>query len=86
MNSWKNKLLNQGGKEVLLKAVSMPVYTMSCFKLPNKLCKEVTSIFANYWWGEIRYTGAHGGDWLKRKKKRRFGFQGFAELQQSLAG
>nr|XP_027088580.1 uncharacterized protein LOC113709937 [Coffea arabica] len=54
MNSWKNKLLSQGGKEVLLKAVfmAMPVYTMSCFKLPNKLCKEVTSIFANYCWGE----------------------------------
>ncbi|KAL3511188.1 hypothetical protein ACH5RR_030589 [Cinchona calisaya] len=28
----------------------MPVYTMSCFKLPSSLCKKINSILAQYWW------------------------------------
>lgn len=47
-------MLSQAGKEVLLEAVSMalPIYNMSCFRLPKKLCKEISSIMANFWWGE----------------------------------
>ncbi|XP_027150081.1 uncharacterized protein LOC113750284 [Coffea eugenioides] len=46
--SWKQKLLNQAGKEILLKAVTlaMPTYAMSCFKLPLKLCKEISALMA----------------------------------------
>ncbi|CDP09717.1 unnamed protein product [Coffea canephora] len=84
MNSWKNKLLSQGGKEVLLKSVSMamPVYTMSCFKLPNKLCKEVTSIFANYWWGESEGRNKmHWCSWGRLARDKKEGGLGFRELQ-----
>nr|XP_027119726.1 uncharacterized protein LOC113736790 [Coffea arabica] len=43
-----NKLLSAAGKEVMLKseALAMPTYTMSCFKLPKKLCKGINSIMA----------------------------------------
>lgn len=42
LNNWKEKLLNQAGKEVLIKLVimSLPKYTMSCYRLPTKTCKK----------------------------------------------
>ncbi|KAL4627161.1 hypothetical protein ACB092_05G147900 [Castanea dentata] len=44
VSGWKEKLLSSAGKEVLIKAVAqvVPSYTMSCLKLPNKLCDELT--------------------------------------------
>nr|XP_027098869.1 uncharacterized protein LOC113718150 [Coffea arabica] len=85
MNSWKKKLLSQGGKEILLKAVSMAmhVYTMSCFKLPNKLSKEVTSILANYWWREAEGENKmHWCSWSKLTKKKKWGGLEFKALQK----
>lgn len=84
MNSWKNKLLSQGGKEVLLKAVSMamPSYTMSRFKLSNKLYKEVTSMLANYWWREAE--GKNKMHWCSLRKmaqEKTRGGLGFKNLQ-----
>lgn len=37
---------------VLLKAVlaAMPTYSMSCFKLPLSLCKQLQSILTRFWW------------------------------------
>ncbi|XP_027156460.1 uncharacterized protein LOC113757300 [Coffea eugenioides] len=55
LQKWKNKLLSAAGKEVMLKAVALalPTYTMSCFKIPKRLCKDINSTMANYWWGEV---------------------------------
>lgn len=50
---WKEKLLSKVGKEILIKAVAqtIPTYTMSCFKVPDSLCDEMTSLITNLWWG-----------------------------------
>ena len=50
---WKEKLLSKGGKEILIKVVAqaVPTYTMSCFKLPDSICEELTSMVRNFWWG-----------------------------------
>lgn len=59
---WKKKLLLKAGKEILIKAVAqaIPTYLMSCFKIPNSLCDEMTSLIRNFWWGQEK----------KKKKKK----------------
>jgi len=47
---WKEKLLSKAGKEMLIKAVAqaIPTYTISCFKIPDALCEELTSMMRNF--------------------------------------
>ena len=56
LTGWKEKLLSNAGKEVLIKAVTqaVPFYTMSCFKLPNGLCEEMTGTVRQFWWGQVK--------------------------------
>ena len=48
LQGWKGKILSRVGKEILIKVVaqSIPMYTMSVFQLPVKLCEELQSICA----------------------------------------
>ena len=43
---WKEKLLSQAGREILIKTMvqAIPTYTMSCFKLPMELCNDIESL------------------------------------------
>jgi hypothetical protein len=50
---WAEKELSCAAREVLIKAnaQSVPTYPMSCFKLSPVVCKKLTSMVNNYWWG-----------------------------------
>ena len=50
VNGWKEKLLSQVGKEILIKAVaqSMPTYTMNCFCCQKELSWSFKVLFANF--------------------------------------
>ena len=46
MQGWKEKFLSQAGKEVMIKALvqSILAYSMSVFKLPVGLCKDIEAM------------------------------------------
>ncbi|KAK3230320.1 hypothetical protein Dsin_002201 [Dipteronia sinensis] len=81
IKGWNSKLLSIGGKEILIKAViqATPTYTMSLFRIPKSLTKEIHSMCARFWWGgtdEVRKI--HWGSWDKlcvSKKQEGIGFQ-----------
>ena len=66
LQGWKEKLLSQARREVLIKAVvqAIPTFTMSCFKLPMGLCDEIEKLIRKFWWGqrviEGRFIGLNG--------------------------
>ncbi|XP_016173411.1 uncharacterized protein LOC107615910 [Arachis ipaensis] len=51
---WKRSILSSGGRHTLLRAVgeAIPIYTVSCFKLPDTLLTEIHSMLSQFWWGQ----------------------------------
>lgn len=54
LQGWKEKLLLQAGREVLLKAVvqTIPTFAMICFKLPSGLLNNIEMMIRKFWWGQ----------------------------------
>lgn len=80
----KNKLLSQAGKEVMVKSVALalPVYCMSCFKLPKGICNAVNKEVAAYWWGQKeKERKIHWVAWKKMTKLKDQGGLGLKDLQ-----
>ena len=84
IQGWKERLLSQGGREVLIKVVlrAMPTYSMACFKLPKSLCKDIESLIRKFWWGfkgEVRKI--HWVGWKKLCKPKSQGGLGFKDIE-----
>ena len=82
---WKEKLLSQAGREVLIKSViqAIPTYTMSCFKLPKGLIKELEILIRKFWWG---FSGGdrkiHWVKWDRLCEAKELGGMGFKEIEK----
>ena len=52
--SWGSKLLSYAGKGLLIQTVAqtIPLFVMSCFKLPKSFCHDVNMLIAGFWWGD----------------------------------
>lgn len=73
VNNWKNRFLSPTGKEVLIKSVALalPVYSMSCFRLPKGLCEGISKVLANLWWGQKdKEQKLHWMGWNKLTKRK----------------
>ena len=84
MHGWKEKFLSIGRREVLIKAVaqSIPTYTMSCFKIPDGLCKDLNAMFSDFWWGHHdKAKKAHWLRWSKLCHSKDSGGMGFRDLK-----
>ena len=92
MNGWSEKNLACAGREVLLKTViqAIPTYSMSCFKLTKKVCKNITSCMAKYWWGSsLDKRALHWLSWDKLaapKCKGGMGFRNFEAFNLAMLG
>jgi len=53
LKGWKEKLLSQAGREILIKAViqAIPTYTLSCFKILKGLINEIECLIRKFLWG-----------------------------------
>ena len=87
---WKGNLLSNAGREILIKAVAQATltYTMSVFKLPDSLCKELNSMMGNFWWGqkgrERRMAWVSWEKLCKPKSNEGMGFRDFKALNLAL--
>ncbi|XP_019179038.1 PREDICTED: uncharacterized protein LOC109174248 [Ipomoea nil] len=65
MGLWTHKFLSRAGKEVLLKSIAqaLPIFTMSSFLLPLRVCDTLEKLFNRFWWGGGG-TGSRGIHWL----------------------
>uniref|UniRef100_A0A2N9FQH0 Aminoacyl-tRNA synthetase class II (D/K/N) domain-containing protein n=1 Tax=Fagus sylvatica TaxID=28930 RepID=A0A2N9FQH0_FAGSY len=52
ISGWKSKSLSWMGRATLIKSValSIPLYTMSSFKLPKKICQDLDAVVQKFWW------------------------------------
>ena len=85
MQSWKERLLSQAGKEVMIKAViqSIPTYSMNVFRLPLRLIKDIESMIRKFWWGNQDNTRKM--QWVKWRtlcSSKSLGGMGFRDLRQ----
>lgn len=84
MQGWKEKFLSHAGKEVMIKVVvqSMPTYSMSVFKMPVSLCKDIEAMNYKFWWGQGDSKKIHWVNWNLLCTSKSVGGMGFRDIQK----
>ncbi|KAF5454761.1 hypothetical protein F2P56_024401 [Juglans regia] len=82
--NWKNHFLSQAGKEILIKAVlqAISTYTMSVFKLPKRLCRDINLLLSRFWWDNQQgESSICWRKWEKMGKQKSKGGLGFRDVE-----
>uniref|UniRef100_A0A2N9EK22 CCHC-type domain-containing protein n=1 Tax=Fagus sylvatica TaxID=28930 RepID=A0A2N9EK22_FAGSY len=72
-------------EKFLIKAVAqaIPAYSMSCFRLPIKLCKELEAMIRRFWWSNNSdQQKVNWVSWRKLCEPKNMGGMGFRDLQK----
>ena len=56
---WRSKCLFGVGRKTLINSIAqtIPIYTMSTFNIPNKVCDKLDSITRRFWWKPKQHKG-----------------------------
>lgn len=90
VEGWKENLLNQAEKEVLIKAMiqTIQTYTMSMVQFPKNSCRSICANIARFWWhGNGKFRGIHWRKWdllTKNKNEGGMDFRDFNALNSGL--
>ena len=90
INNWSGRLLSRGGKEVQIKSVAQatPTYVMSCYFIPQGICKKLSAAVARFWWRtRANHRGLHWIAWDKicvPLDQEGLGFQDFRDFNLAL--
>ena len=69
----------------MLKAVvqAIPIFAMSCFKLPMGLIQDIEKLIRKFWWGQRGdQRKIHWKDWATLCKPKNLGGMGFKDLEK----
>ncbi|KAL0001694.1 hypothetical protein SO802_015475 [Lithocarpus litseifolius] len=90
LQGWKAKLLSQAGRATLISFVlqALPLYTFSCFRIPNFVCAKLDEIVRCFWWGHnVGDKKLHLVNWYKicqPKERGGLGIKKFNLINQAL--
>lgn len=84
IQSTSSMFLSWAGREIMLKAClqPIPVYFMSCFKIPKSICNNLNSLLFRFWWGSGSLE--RKVHWIRKEtllKKKVEGGLGFRSLE-----
>lgn len=84
IEGWKENLLNQAGKEILIKSILqvVPAYAMAILRFPGGFCKNICVFIARFWWkARGRNRGIHWKKWEELMRSKIVGGLGFKDFE-----
>jgi hypothetical protein len=82
IQGWKEKMLSNAGKEIMIKAVAqaIPTYAMGCFDITKEVCDQISRQICRYWWSQNdKENKMHWLGWEKLKRSKKQGGLGFRD-------
>ncbi|GJR85946.1 reverse transcriptase [Tanacetum coccineum] len=84
MQGWKQKLLSQASREILIKSViqAISAYTMQCYQLPKSLLNKLMMYVRRFFWsGDSHERHIHWKSWMKISEPKDKVGLGFRDLE-----